>query len=109
MALQTGFQLKSVLSPEEMAIVVSGYADSMQDKVPNTNEILKAHGPAINDILSKRADSTLKGEKEKGEAYVEEYMKKTPEAIRTDSGLVFHEFVAGSGDPPSEVILLIFY
>ena len=29
-ALQTGFQLKTVLTPEEMAVMVSGYSDSMQ-------------------------------------------------------------------------------
>jgi hypothetical protein len=87
-----------------MAVMVSGYADSMQDNVEgDANDYLKTHGPAINDILSGRADNTLSTEKDKGTAHAEAYLEQHPEATRTESGLVFHETTAGSGEPPAEV------
>jgi hypothetical protein len=92
-----------VLSPEEMAVMVAGYSDSMQDQVVDANELLKTHGPAINDILSARADNTLSSEQKKGADHAAAYLEQHPDAIRTESGLVFHETTAGSGDPPAEV------
>jgi hypothetical protein len=86
-----------------MAVMVAGYSDSMQNKVENTNDILKTHGPAINDILSGRADNTLVMEKDKGAAHAAAYLEKHPEAVRTESGLIFHETTAGAGESPAEV------
>lgn len=84
--------------------MVSGYSDSMQNKVEgNANDILKTHGTAVNEILSQRADVTLRTEKEKGSVYADEYLAQHPEAVRTESGLIFHETQAGSGEPPAEV------
>ena len=106
-ALQTGFQLKTVLSPEEMAVMVQGYSDSMQDNVQNPNDILKAHGSTINDILTGRADNTLSSEKDKGVAYADKYIEENSSAVRTESGLVFHETATGTGDHPEEVWLIL--
>eukprot|EP00603_Paraphysomonas_imperforata_P005092 CAMPEP_0114424356 /NCGR_PEP_ID=MMETSP0103-20121206/6649_1 /TAXON_ID=37642 ORGANISM="Paraphysomonas imperforata, Strain PA2" /NCGR_SAMPLE_ID=MMETSP0103 /ASSEMBLY_ACC=CAM_ASM_000201 /LENGTH=216 /DNA_ID=CAMNT_0001593101 /DNA_START=95 /DNA_END=745 /DNA_ORIENTATION=- len=109
-ALQTGFQLKTVLSPEEMAVMVSGYSDSMQDKVENPNDILKAHGTTLNDILTGRADNTLSSEKARGADHAEQYVAENPSAVRTESGLVFHETTAGTGDHPEPGIdVLVHY
>lgn len=69
----------------------------------DANDILKAHGTTINEILSGRADSTLDKEKAEGSAHAASYLEEHPTATRTESGLVFHETTAGSGEPPAEV------
>lgn len=92
-----------MLTAEEMAVMVAGYSDSMQGKVENPNDILKKHGTAINEILTDRADNTLVAEKGRGSTHAEKYLEDHPDAVRTDSGLVFHETAAGTGRAPTPV------
>lgn len=96
----------TLISISDVHIYVNSLIKILQNNiVGDANEILKTHGPAINDILSGRADTTLAQEKERGANHAATYLEENPSAVKTESGLVFHETQAGTGEPPAEVDL----
>ena len=60
------------------------------------------YGPKLNDLLNQRRLKVLDAAYKEEEAYIQQYLKDNTNAIQTDSGLVYHETVSGSGKSPSE-------
>lgn len=98
-AKQVGGELKGILTPEELEELVIGFGASMTNKITADEErtILTTQGPKLNEILNGRADKALNAEKKKGEDFVVKYLLGNPRAIKTPSGLVFSEVIAGVG------------
>jgi FKBP-type peptidyl-prolyl cis-trans isomerase FkpA len=99
-ARQVGGELKGILTAEELEELVSGFSASMTNKitVDREKEILTTQGPKLNEILNGRADKALNAEKKKGEDFILKYLLGNPRAIKTSSGLIFTEIIAGVGE-----------
>ncbi len=102
-AKQVGGELKGMLSEAEIEVLLNGFSDSMTSKLNAETEksILVGHGQKLNEILSGRADRLLNDVKKKGEDFVVKYLLNNPKAVRTPSGLIFHETLAGTGAQPT--------
>lgn len=98
-AKQVGGELKGILTTEELEAMVSGFGASITSKLSADDEktLLMTHGPKLNEILNGRADKALNAEKKKGEDFIVKYLLGNPRAIKTPSGLVFSEIIAGVG------------
>ena len=60
-------------------------------------KVLTTYGPQLNELLSGRASKVSDEEKKKGTSYLTKYLLTNPRAVRTNSGLVFNEIIAGVG------------
>lgn len=96
-AKQVGGELKSILTPAELEIMVSGFSDALSDKVADDRALLMAYGPKLNEILSGRANAVLTQEKQKGKDFTVKYLLTNTKAIQSPSGLIFNEIIAGVG------------
>lgn len=103
-AKQVGSELKGILSKEEMEVMLKGFGDSMLDAVTADEErqILTSQGQKLNEILGGRATKLLDDEKKKGESYAVKYLLSNPRAVKTPSGLIFNEIIAGVGAQPTK-------
>lgn len=99
-AKQVGGELKTILSKEEVSVVLDGFSASMKDEVDNDMEILQAYGPKLNELLQARASDLVGNEKKAGEDFRMKYLLENPTATRTESGLIYHETLAGTGKQP---------
>jgi FKBP-type peptidyl-prolyl cis-trans isomerase FkpA len=61
-----------------------------------------AIGPGLNEILQSRASAGLVKEKEKGSDFMTRYLLGNPRAVKTASGLVYNEVIAGIGAKPTD-------
>lgn len=100
-ARQVGGDLKSLVSTEEMKIVMAGLSDSMLDQTEDEMATLTTFGPMLNQILSKRAGEVITKEKQKGKDYVAKFLLSNPRAQQTSSGLIYNEVIAGVGAQPT--------
>mmetsp|Transcript_35840 Transcript_35840/g.71317 ORF Transcript_35840/g.71317 Transcript_35840/m.71317 type:complete len:247 (+) Transcript_35840:38-778(+) len=100
-ARQVGGELKGVLTPEELTNMVSGFSDSINNKVADDKAILSQYGPKINEVLMERTRGVVDKEKKKGLEFVTKFLHEHPNAINTESGLVYNELVAGMGKQPT--------
>lgn len=97
---QLGEQLgsvKNLLSKEELDLFLQGFVDGTKDQVPNQNELFAKYGPKIDEILGGRSKNVLENEKKKGSDFAAKYLLSHPRAIRTPSGLIYNEILAGIG------------
>lgn len=77
--------------------MLAGFSSSMTDGITDERQILMKHGPKLNEILSERTNIRLMMEKQKGLDYLENYLVDNKTAIKTQSGIVYHETTAGTG------------
>ena len=96
-ARQVGAELKPQLSKEEMQSVILGFTDSLSDNIKDELTMLQTYGPKINELLMGRQRKAGDAEKAKGLDFITKYLSENPTAINTESGLVYHETVAGIG------------
>ena len=96
-ARQVGGELKGMLSQEESKAMLAGFSDSMLGKVADERNVLQTYGPKLNEVLVARSNAAVEGNKKAGADFLENYLRSNPSAVRTESGLVFHEKQAGSG------------
>lgn len=96
-ANQIGGELKGLLNEDEIATMLKGFNDSMQDKVADPTSLLQAHGPKLNEVLTARSNEKNAAAATQGNAFVEAYLAENSAARQTASGLVFHETVEGTG------------
>mmetsp|Transcript_25287 Transcript_25287/g.24191 ORF Transcript_25287/g.24191 Transcript_25287/m.24191 type:complete len:264 (+) Transcript_25287:146-937(+) len=96
-ATQVGGELKNIISKEETEIMLKGFIDSMTDKTVDEKELLAASGSRLNEILKERANTGVSIEKKKGESFVMKYLESNTDAVETDSDLIYHETIAGTG------------
>jgi FKBP-type peptidyl-prolyl cis-trans isomerase len=93
--------LKGILSKDEIDAMLSGFTDSMTNKVEDDRALLMTYGSKINDILQERARGAISVEKKKGEDYIVKYLLGNPRAVKTDSGMIYSEVLAGVGAQPT--------
>ena len=87
------------LSADEAAVVQAGFYDGIvggESKIP-----LETYGPKIEDFLKSRLAAAVELGKTRGQKFRTK-MAAEPGAVRTDSGLVYLEQKAGTGDLPSD-------
>eukprot|EP00601_Ochromonadales_sp_CCMP2298_P004637 CAMPEP_0173187864 /NCGR_PEP_ID=MMETSP1141-20130122/10949_1 /TAXON_ID=483371 /ORGANISM="non described non described, Strain CCMP2298" /LENGTH=242 /DNA_ID=CAMNT_0014111755 /DNA_START=34 /DNA_END=762 /DNA_ORIENTATION=+ len=96
-AKQVGSELKGILTKDEIAVMISGFTDSMLDNVEDDRDLLMKYGPALNELLTSRANKGVSEEKEKGKDFITKYLLGHPKAVQTDSGMIFDAILAGTG------------
>lgn len=96
-AKQVGGEIKGILSKEEIAAMLAGFNDSMNDVSENEMGLLQQYGPELNVLLQQRATGRVTEEKKKGEDYIATFMLNNLSAVKTASGLIFSETLAGTG------------
>lgn len=100
-ANQVGGELKGILSKDEIDAMLSGFTDSMTDKVEDDRALLMTYGTKLNEILQERARGAVSAEKKKGEDYLVKYLLGNPRAVKTNSGMIYSEVIAGIGAQPT--------
>jgi len=96
-ANRNGAELKSIMTKEEISVMLEGYNDSMNDKVANDREILMTYGPQLNEILTGRAEKSFLSEKDAGLDYFNKYLLSNVKALKSESGMIYDETLAGTG------------
>jgi FKBP-type peptidyl-prolyl cis-trans isomerase FkpA len=86
------------LTPEEVALVQQGFGDAAAGKSAEPD--LAAMSPKIDAFRRARVEQRAAAEKERGRVYVEQ-QAALPGAVRSDSGMIYLETAAGSGDSPT--------
>jgi len=86
-----------------MQTVLDGFEDGMKGAISKAEgeAILSSHGMALNDMLQERAGNVVNKQKEEGEEFVAGFMSANPEAVKTESGLVYLPMTEGTGTKPS--------
>lgn len=100
-ARQVGGELKGILTPAELDSMIKGFSDSILDKAGDERALLQTYGPKLNELLTSRQGRLLEAEKKKGADFITSYLLKNPRAIKTASGLIFNELIAGIGKQAS--------
>jgi FKBP-type peptidyl-prolyl cis-trans isomerase len=86
------------LSPEDLALVQEGLGDGVLGRPAQAD--LETWGPKIQEFATTRATATAQKEKQASQSFLEKAAAE-PGARKTDSGLVYKETAAGTGEPPS--------
>jgi hypothetical protein len=87
-----GGQFRGMIDQDsaEMDAVCKGFEDTMKGQlVGDPAEILAKYGPEINKVLQERSGRVVDKMKEDGAAFAKEFVNVNPEAVTTDSGLVY--------------------
>ena len=90
-------QFKGLLSKDELDVFLQGFVDGTKGSVSNQQELFTKYGPQIDEILGARSKGALDNEKKRGSDFAAKYLLSHPRAIRTPSGLIFNEIIAGIG------------
>jgi hypothetical protein len=103
--------LKSVLEPEELDVVIDAFCTLFRTTSGRNRDkklddermgaILNTFGPQFNVILNQRMGRISETIQKEGQAFVTRYCQEHPTVVVTDSGLVYHEVVAGTGKSPT--------
>lgn len=86
------------LSPAELELVKRAISDAAADK-PAVD--LNTWGPKIQGLATARQARVAEREKASAKAYIDKAAAE-PGAVKTDSGLIYHELTPGTGDSPKE-------
>lgn len=103
LAMQVGGQgnLKTLLDEEEMDIVLEAFCATLKGTaLQDPRTILGTYGPELNKLLQQRTSEIVDRVKADGEQYIANFLDCNPEAIKTDSGLVYYEMTPGGGKQP---------
>ena len=103
LAMQVGGQgnLKTLLDEEEMDIVLEAFCATLKGTaLEDPRKILGTYGPELNKLLQERTSQIVDRVKADGEEYIANFLDCNPEAVKTDSGLVYYEMTPGGGKAP---------
>jgi FKBP-type peptidyl-prolyl cis-trans isomerase len=104
LAMQVGGQgnLKTLLDESEMDIVLQAFCETLKGTATqDPRTILTTYGPELNKLLQQRTSEIVDRVKQDGQYFIENFVDCNPEAVRTSSGLVYYEMVAGQGRQPN--------
>ena len=100
--------IKEELTAKELAIISRGFGDAVMDREALVN--LQEYGPKINEVYGARAQQAQAKTQEKNKGLVEKaqagnkiFLEKAAAEegmVRTESGLLYKELVAGTGAKP---------
>jgi FKBP-type peptidyl-prolyl cis-trans isomerase FkpA len=85
------------LTPEELEYVKAGITAQVKGEKPAVE--IEQYGPKIQALAMSRQSAKAAGEKEKGKAYLEQAAKEQG-AVKTESGMIYKETQAGTGETP---------
>ncbi len=85
------------LTPAELNLVVAGLTDGVLNREKKAD--LDTYGPKIQQLAQSRTAAAAATEKKAGQAYLEKAAKEKG-AKKTDSGLIYVETKAGTGEQP---------
>jgi FKBP-type peptidyl-prolyl cis-trans isomerase FkpA len=85
------------LTPEEIGFITSGLTDALSSKPLKADP--EQFSSKIRDIAQARIKVAAEGEKKKGQEFLEKAAKEKG-AKKTESGLVYQETTAGTGEQP---------
>lgn len=88
------------LNDQEMSALYKGIKDSAKNEKSIVD--MQIYQPKIQEMFKTRMESVSKNKKSEGEKFLADYLKKNPEAKKTESGLVIHTLTAGTGEMPRE-------
>jgi len=103
LAMQVGGQgnLKTLLDDAEMDIVLEAFCETLKGTATqDPRTILGEYGQDLNTLLQERTSQIVDRVKADGEEYIANFLDCNPEAVKTDSGLVYYEMTAGGGAAP---------
>jgi FKBP-type peptidyl-prolyl cis-trans isomerase FkpA len=86
------------LTPAELDIVKAGHGDAAMSRKRQVE--IETYAPKVQALARARASVRTDQEKQKGAAYAEQQAKE-PGAVKTDSGMIYQEIKAGTGEQPS--------
>lgn len=101
-AKQTGSELKTILTTPEMEAMTRGYSDSMTDSISEEEQLklLGEFGPLLSDEMMKRMQAKQAEAAKAGMDFMVSYQLKYPRAKQSESGLIYHEILIGTGATP---------
>jgi FKBP-type peptidyl-prolyl cis-trans isomerase FkpA len=85
------------LTPAELDLVVAGLTDGVLNREKKAD--LDTYGPKIQQFAQARTTAAAAAEKKAGQAFLEKAAKEKG-AKKTDSGLIYFETKAGTGEQP---------
>lgn len=85
------------LSESELAFVQAGMVDGVMKKEAKVD--LQQYGPKLSTMAQARAQALVEVEKKGAEAFLTQKAAE-PGAVKTESGLIYKEVTAGTGDSP---------
>lgn len=85
---------------KELELVKAGLADGSRDQGKLEQEEMEKVAPRLQDLYRTRSEEGLKKEKEAGSAYLTKAAAEQG-AVKTDSGIVYKETKAGTGESPT--------
>jgi len=88
------------LNDQEMGALYKGIKDSAKNEKSKVD--MQIYQPKIQQMFKTRMESVSKNKKAEGDKFLEDYLKKNPEAKKTESGLVIHTLKEGTGEMPKE-------
>jgi FKBP-type peptidyl-prolyl cis-trans isomerase len=103
-ALQVAdLNLNQILEDDEIDVVLQAFRDNVRGQVeqPEQQKILMTYGNDLNELLAERRSRNAAGGKKEGQAFAEEFIKKNPDAKKTETGLVYLETKEGDGACPT--------
>lgn len=89
--------MTGILTKEEMDVMINGFSDSMRGNIDDDIKMLQTYGPKLNEILTDRTVKVIDNEKIKGEDYLNKFLLVNSKAVKTSSGMVYSETLAGTG------------
>ena len=93
---------KTMMDDDELDVVLEGFCDNIKGtNTEDAREILTKYGPALNKILGDRTSDMVDRVKKDGEEFIANFLDCNEEAVKTDSGMVYYEMVAGDGQQPT--------
>jgi FKBP-type peptidyl-prolyl cis-trans isomerase len=109
LAMQAGGEgFKELLSQDELEIALEAFCTNMrrsngeqQQQYADSRTILTTYGEELNRVLKERSGRIAGRIKQDGQFFVDSYLSSYPSAIRTASGLVYHETTVGTGASPT--------
>lgn len=87
------------LTDHELSALYKGLVHSAKGEKAEVE--LQIYQPKIQEMFKARMEKVAQAEKQKGQDFISEYMKKNPDAKKTESGLVYKVVKAGEGKKPS--------
>ncbi|MDP7319877.1 MAG: FKBP-type peptidyl-prolyl cis-trans isomerase [Bacteriovoracaceae bacterium] len=87
------------LTDRELSVLYKGVVASAKKQKPEVE--MEIYQAKIQEMFKKRMDAVSKKEKEAGQKYIDDYLKKNKNAKKTDSGLVYEILKEGEGASPT--------
>ena len=101
--MRTGAQVKHLIGDDEKEALLAGFEDYMLSRVDmkDIEVLMEKYGVRLNEIVDGRNKDMAQKACKQGEDFIVQYLAKNPDAIRTPSGLVYHETATGTGNTPN--------